>query len=247
MDARRCLVVVGGSKGGVGKSLVAMALIDFLAHGKGEAAPVLVLDGDQSNSDVAKPLAKTEPKPIVLDLDKREGWMDLADHCNDFRKEHVVVNTGARSLDTMIRYAPSVLASITRDLKRPVSTLWVINAQRDSIELLKDYMDGMAGEEDAGELHVVCNEGEEEGRSFAFYKGTTTGKQFADSDGKTIRIPMLAKRITDLLYIKRHSIHAVASSEQTSFGTRLEMQRWQKVVWKEFDALNLTDGKSTNE
>jgi Mrp family chromosome partitioning ATPase len=48
---RRRLYGVGGSKGGVGKSIVAMAVLDSLLE-RGE--PVLLVECDTSNPDVAK-------------------------------------------------------------------------------------------------------------------------------------------------------------------------------------------------
>ena len=46
-----------------------------------------------------------------------------------------------------------ILLDSLRELARPLITLWVIRRQRDSLELLKDYMDNVAG----GIIHVVEN------------------------------------------------------------------------------------------
>ena len=239
MGVAKCLVIVGGSKGGVGKSLMAMCLVDYLAC-KGRAQ-VLVIDGDDSNPDVAKCHGALKPAPIRLNLDIRDGWMDLADQCSGSPDAHVVVNTGARSLDALIRYSGPVLGGIERGLKRHIATIWVINNQRDSVELLRSYMDGMVHDV-AGRLHVACNQGEQEGRSFSFYEGTNTAKAVARSGGQVITIPTLANRAVTLLYTERKAIRDIAEGESVAFGTRLEAARWRGEVWSELGRLRLMDG-----
>ncbi|HEY4183841.1 MAG TPA: hypothetical protein VGP07_02185 [Polyangia bacterium] len=67
------IFLVGGGKGGVGKSLMSMALLDFLeANGQ---RPFLV-ETDTSVPDVFKTYAEAVAGEPV-NLDEREGWIDL--------------------------------------------------------------------------------------------------------------------------------------------------------------------------
>lgn len=244
MSDRTSLIIVAGSKGGVGKSLVAMTVVDWLTRSRSER--VLLIDGDDSNPDVLKAYARElDPEPGTISLDLREGWLALADRCAQHPKVHIVVNTGARSLDAMLRYSGPVMAGVTTELERDVTLLWVINAERDSVELLRRYIDAMSALHTPNRLHVVCNEGEEEGRSFAFFEGTTTAKLVAEAGGKSVVIPMLAKRATTLLYTARKPIRVVAEGDRehsVSFGTRIEMARWRNLVWERLDTLGLAEG-----
>ena len=231
------MIVVGGSKGGVGKSLICMTVVDWLHCAKKES--VLLNDSDDSNPDVHKAYAsELKPKPLMVNLDLREGWLVLADRCAEHRDAHVVINTGARNLDSMRRYSGPAMIGVATELQRPVTVLWVIDDMRDSVELLRRYFDDM---HTSTQLHVVCNEGEEERRSF-FYNETKTATVLAEAGCKTIVVPTLAKRATTLLYTGRKTIRVVAGDdpdEPMPFGTRVEMNRWRKVVWERLDRLGI--------
>ena len=244
MPAAKPIIVVGGSKGGVGKSLVAMVVVDWLAEGKQQ--PVVVLDGDNSNPDVAKVCKALDPEPRLLDLDVRDGWLNLSELCNDHADAHVVVNMGARSLRPLQAYSGSVLQDIHRHLGRATTMLWVIDDERDSVELLRSYLETV---QEAGalpawlRLHVVCNAGQDEHRSFALYEGTDTARQVAQAGGAALRVSMLAKRVTTLLYTGRLPIAAVASgagADGVSFSARIEMERWRREAWAELEKAGLT-------
>ena len=233
------MIIVGGSKGGVGKSLVCMAVVDWLHCAKKES--VLLIDSDGSNPDVNKAYDASELKlkPLMVNLDLREGWLVLADRCAEHRDAHVVINTGAGNLDSMLRYSGPAMNAVATELQRPVTVLWVIDDMRDSVELLRRYFDDM---HTGTQLHVVCNEGEEERRSFFYNETKTTATVLAEAGCKTIVVPTLAKRATTLLYTERKSIRVVAGDDPDKpmpFGTRVEMNRWRKVVWERLDRLGI--------
>lgn len=245
MSTTKSLIVSAGSRGGVGKSLVAMCVTDWLTCGKSER--VSVIDSDTSNPDVYKQHKHWDPKPRSMNLDTREGWMELGDECDKHSNAHVVINTGARNLDALLDYSGPILEAIAQELHRRVVMLWVINAQRDSVELLRSYMEA---KQESTVLHVVRNEGEKEGRSFDFFERTETAKQIAESKGKTITIPTLAERVTQILYTHRQTIRAIAdgsaeivlgdkSKQPVPFGSRVEMCRWRNMVWIELEKLDL--------
>jgi MinD superfamily P-loop ATPase len=62
---------VGGGKGGVGKSMVSMALVDYLL---GKGVPALFMESDTSNPDVFKTYRAALPSELV-DLDHVDGWI----------------------------------------------------------------------------------------------------------------------------------------------------------------------------
>ena len=71
MDTIHPIYLVGGSKGGVGKSMVTLALADNLQR-KGIHA--VLLETDTSNPDVMKAL-RVEIKCAAYDLDDADGWI----------------------------------------------------------------------------------------------------------------------------------------------------------------------------
>ena len=81
---------IGGAKGGVGKSMVGIGLIDYLR--KEGRDPVLV-ETDKKNPDVGR-AHKDEIRVEALDLADQDGWVELLDLCASANGP-VVVNSAA--------------------------------------------------------------------------------------------------------------------------------------------------------
>ena len=71
------IYLIGGRKGGVGKSIVSMALVDYL-HELG--TDVLLIDSDTSNPDVGRAY-QNSVETKLLDLDVNDGWIALINSC----------------------------------------------------------------------------------------------------------------------------------------------------------------------
>src|SRR5579871_2063830 len=84
---------VGGGKGGVGKSMVAVAVLDYL---RAEGKRVLLVECDTSNPDVWKAYKEHVPTELV-NLDEGDGWIYLVNLCDERRDHTIVVNTAARN------------------------------------------------------------------------------------------------------------------------------------------------------
>ena len=246
MSTHKTMLVVGGSKGGVGKSIACMGVVDWLHCAKGEQ--VLLIDGDNTNTDVYKAYDdKLEPNPRTSDLRLREGWLDLADHCEEHPEAHVVINTGAGYIQPILEYAGPTMLDIATELKRHVAMLWVTDGKRDSVQLLRRYVDEMPkAVQDATDLHVLCNDGAEERPSLERYKEKKiTADLVKTRGGRTIVVPTLAVRVTTLLQEDRKAIYQVAGDdpeERMPFGTRAEMTRWRNAVANGLETLGLAEG-----
>lgn len=215
------IYLVGGSKGGVGKSLVTMALLDHLQIA-GE--PVLLIESDTSNPDVWKG-CKDSIQTELINLDEADGWIQLVNICDAHPDSTVVINTAARNNRGVSTYGVT-LASTLVELKRKLVTFWVINRQRDSLELLKEYMDAIPD----SEVHVVRNGYFGEEKKFELYNSSKIRAAVENRDGKSVTFPDLADRVSDDIYSKRLSI--AAASEQLPIGNRAELSRWRNEVKK---------------
>jgi len=215
------IYLVGGSKGGVGKSMVTMGLVDFL-HGLGEK--VLLVDSDTSNPDVSKAF-KTEVKCELVNLDEADGWIELVNQCAEHRDSVVVINTAARNNRGVAAYG-TTLRSTLGEMDRELVTLWVINRQRDSLELLSSYLETMADTT----VHVVRNGYFGEARKFELFNGSKLRETVEGKGGKSLFFPDLADRVSDDLYSRRLSIQAAASV--LPIGNRAELQRWRAELQK---------------
>jgi len=215
---------VGGSKGGVGKSMVASALIDHLQlHGK---IPVLI-EADTANPDVLKAYDK-EVASECLDLDNANGWIDLLNFIDTNKDKTIVINTPARNNVGVQLYGQTLTASLV-ELERPLEVFWVINRQRDSMELLKEFMEVMKG----AHIHVIRNLHHGQEKQFELFN-TSKLKQQIEKEwaGKSLNFPDLADRVADDLNGRRMTIAKGVTA--LPLGNRAELQRWRREVTKVF-------------
>ncbi|MGH9598547.1 MAG: protein mobD [Terracidiphilus sp.] len=222
------IVIVSGSKGGVGKSLTTMALLDyFSANHKYQK----LVDADVHNPDVWRCYGRAAEGEVV-NLDDVDGWIQLVNLCDAAPFKTIVVNTPAQSNIAVAKHA-SILLDSLRELARPLVTLWVINRQRDSLELLHDYMSHMDGRL----VHVVCNGYFGDENKFELYKGSTIRETLKAQGGKSLFLPDLSDRVTDELYGKRTTLAEAA--QQFKLGDRAELQRWRASIAAMFAEIGL--------
>jgi hypothetical protein len=212
---------IGGSKGGVGKSMMTVATIDYLLE-KGEK--VLLVECDTSNPDVWKAY-KEQLETELIDLDEADGWIHLVNTCDGHRGHVVVINTAARN-NVAVRQYGQTLDSSLGELGSKLVALWVINRQRDSLELLKEFMEAVP----KADVHVVRNGYFGEERKFELYNGSKMRDLVQSRGGKSVTLPDLADRVADDIYTKRLSLSVAAQT--LPIGNRAELGRWRGEVRK---------------
>jgi len=213
------IVLSAGSKGGVGKTIVSIATIDALLAA--DVKPVLV-ETDTSNPDVWK-IYGNELDHRLLNLDSVEGWMDLVNYADEMKGRTIVVNTAARNNESMAKYG-NMLNDNLGELGRRLITFWVINRQRDSLELLKDYMQVMP----SSATHVFRNGYFGEEHKFDLYNGSKLKGTVEGKGGRSYNFPDLADRVVDEIYSKRLTIDK--AMQDMPIGNRTELRRWRELA-----------------
>ncbi|MGA2809400.1 MAG: protein mobD [Terracidiphilus sp.] len=213
------IVFVSGSKGGVGKSITTMAVLDYLLTSN---RYVKLLESDTTNPDVWKSYGRAVESEVV-NLDGIDGWIHLVNSCDAEPEATFVVNTPARNNDAVHEHG-SILMDSLQELGRPLVTLWVINRQRDSLELLKSYLEIM----NAGVVHVICNGYFGEARKFELYEQSALKQTIQRQGGMSLYLPDLADRVTDALYTGRFTLDEAA--KQLRLGDRAVLQSWRNSV-----------------
>ena len=230
------LYFIGGSKGGVGKSILSMVLADFLTQYR--KRKIILVESDTSNPDVGKTFTHNDEVEVLsLSLDNADGWIELV-NCSEASDKDIVINSAARSGEAVEKFGGTLIGSL-EELHRQLISFWVINRQRDSIELLKKYMDVVPGE-----LHVVRNTFYGEPQKFELFNNSKT-KIEAEKRGATIDLPDLADRVTDDLYSKRLSV--VKAIETMPLGNKAELKRWRSIAWKMFDDIGIGNNSPQDE
>lgn len=211
------IYVVGGGKGGVGKSFTTIALVDSLEQA---GVKVLVIESDTSNPDVWK-MYKDQIETRLIDLDDANGWIDLVNACDEFKDHVIVINTAARNNKGVVAYGETLNSTLV-ELGRALTTLWVINRQRDSLELLKEYRDALPGTK----VHVIRNGYFGDEQKFELYNFSKTRELIESEGGKSLLLPDLADRVSDDLYSKRLSVSK--AMVELPIGNRAELSRWRR-------------------
>ena len=99
------VIMILGVKGGVGKTMVTMAVMHCLLE---RQRNVMLIESDSGNPDVAKlfmnkPVHEDNVKIETIKLSTAEGWADLANAVEQ-TKRTVVINSPAANGDELHRY-----------------------------------------------------------------------------------------------------------------------------------------------
>lgn len=213
---------VGGNRGGVGKSIVTMAVLDFL-----RSHPVLLAETDTCTPDVAKAYRGSVPALELIDLDDADGWIALVNICEASAEKTVVVNT-APGNDRGVGRFSAILTGALPELRRKLTTLWVINRQRDSLQMLSDYMDVVR----TGQVHVIRNGYFGCADHFELYNGSKLRARVEANGGHSLSFPVLADQVADILFNKRLPI-GKALDDKTgplNTGQRGALRAWRTEV-----------------
>ena len=116
MNIQNSVFYVGGSKGGVGKSLFSFALVDYLLD---RNANVLLVDTDTDNPDVFKAHKKLALPNLLCrlnSLDDADGWADLLDTVQNYPDHAVVINAAARTKTSTASYG-DIMKEALREMR----------------------------------------------------------------------------------------------------------------------------------
>src|SRR4051794_26499870 len=120
MTMARPILLVGGGKGGVGKSLLSIALVDYVGIAGGR--PFLV-ETDTSVPDVYKTYSGDIDAGLV-NLDEREGWIELVNLIEGRPDDTIVVNTGARNQSGVSNFGKTLGMALPQ-LERRLVVFWL--------------------------------------------------------------------------------------------------------------------------
>lgn len=216
--SRPPIYMVTGGKGGVGKSLVSMSVLDIL----GPSA--VLIETDTSNPDVAKAYASTNAMQAI-NLDERAGWIDLV-NLADETEAPLVINGAARSVDGLKN--ADILGGALEELGRELIVLFVMSRTRDSLELLADHRDILPA--DAAQTWAVLNSYFGTPDKFTRYMESNQRREI-EAQTSTLIFPDLADRVVDQLNHERLTIAKAA--EVMTIGNRMELQRCRKAAQDE--------------
>lgn len=224
------IIYVGGSKGGIGKSKFSYAVIDFLLE---REKKILLLETDTSNPDVYKAHVQYEKELGLIckqvNLDIPDGWIELVNLADEYSDHVAIINSAARSNAGIEKYGATLRETLP-ELERELITFWMINRQRDSIELLRGFLNSFPD----AIVHVCRNLYFGDAEKFELYNSSKT-KNIIEKNGKTLDFPDLADRVADKIYSGRIPIKI--SLTDLPIGDRAELKRWRAKCAELFESV----------
>jgi hypothetical protein len=230
---RDTIFYVGGGKGGVGKSMVSMTLVQFLIDKYGESKTIHLIETDESNPDVGRVYKGRIPVSAALLDENEKGWILMSELIETSSDTLYVINSAARS-NTGIRKNGRNFTAVLESGKVPYNfvTLWPINRQKDSVELLEDFLSHVS----FGPVYPIRNEYFGEPDDF-----TLCAKYFGESNllrsrvVKILDFPALADIIADDFYTGGRTIPETADS-LGAFAAQSFLS-WRNQVYAMFEEM----------
>ncbi len=213
------VIYVGGGKGGVGKSLLSMATIDWLRR---RGQQVLVVEGDVANPDVFKAYEALIPTRTV-NFDVVEGWEALGDLAEGAEDQVIVVNSGARQIDGVRKFG-YILEGAANNGMIDLTVLWPINRSRDSIFALQDFRKAVP----CGKLGVVRNLYFGDQRKFSRWRDSSYAQGLVQGGARVGDMAELSERLIDNIYDLRTPIEVVAAGGNKT--DQISISRWRSLT-----------------
>lgn len=221
------IIYVGGSKGGVGKSLVSIALVDWY---RCRNQDVILVECDGANPDAYRVCEKLIPVH-AFDLDQGDGWDALGDLAEKTTNATIVVNSGARTRDSVEAHG-FVLDGLAKSGVIDLTTVWPINRSKDSILALKRHRKTIG----SGRLAVVRNLYFGDEKKFTRWQDDAYAKELSASGGAKVgNLPELTDRIIDNIYDDRYPIELIRS--QAASVDKIRIDDWRARTHAMFSAV----------
>lgn len=242
------LIIFHGDKGGVGKSAVCKAFVNW---GIEEGYPIQIVDSDTRNPDVHR-MFEGFSSPKKINLKTNDGWADLLDLCaENLSSANVALNLPAGSGDEDEKHK-DVFMEATSQIGIPVILFWVIDLGVDSVNQLRQQLDNGVAK---GMTRMICVRNQHfapGSESFNKWNGSKTRQTFESNKGVTIDFPNLSTRVVTQLD-SSNLPYSKALGAEGALGAwdSVTLKRWVMQTSELFSALNLplvgTPKKSTDK
>lgn len=223
---------IGGEKGGVGKSLVARILAQYLID---HERPFLGFDTDKSHGALMRFYAGYA-SPVVVD--RYESLDAIVEAAAADPGRSILVDMAAQTQDALTQWMDdSGLIELSSEMGLGLTYWHVMDSGRDSVDLLKKLLDRFGSR-----LNYVLVQNHIRGDNFDMLEASGEKKRALELHARVINIKRLHE--TSMVKIDSHSSSfwsATQSSDAHALGI-LERQRvkiWLKHAYGEIDTLHL--------
>ncbi len=234
------VALIGGVKGGTGKSTCCHALIDKLL---GMGRHVILIETDTGNPDVGAcyvqlnkdgtqtPIPGIEVLP--MEMGTREGFTAVirAIEKRKYEEAYVVINSRAGNINEFQQYGAFVVALVEQLGADAIRTMWVINPFRDSLLSLKKFVESVP----TMPVDVIMPKCWGEERHYKLFNESEIKPKLEKIGGKCLMFPVVQPDQMIGLFVDRQNIEA--QSKSADFIGQVEIQTLRSEVDAFFTAL----------
>lgn len=222
---------IGGEKGGVGKSLVARILAQYLID---RERPFLGFDTDRSHGALLRFYADYA-SPVIVD--QYESLDAIVEAAVEDPERSILVDMAAQTQDALTQWMDdSGLLELSSEMGVALTYWHVMDSGRDSVDLLKKLLDRFGSR-----LNYVLVQNHIRGDNFGILDASGEKKRALELHARIINVNRLHE--SSMIKIDNHSSSfwsATQNTEAHALGL-LERQRvkmWLKKTYSEIDTLH---------
>ena len=221
---KKQLNLILNGKGGVGKSFLAVNLVQYL---KDKSITFVACDSDNENST----LKRFHPDAEFINLAQSRSLDDMFRALE--RTDLVIVDCRAASTDVFLRYFAAIdIAAVLRALDARLTLLMPVNHEADSLDQVQRVVETMA---DHARFVIIRNQVHAE--SFSLYdKSAVRVRLLKQLDAKEITMPRMDDWLVEGLNRVNLTITAAAKHESFYLLDRQRLVTWQRRLYEQIES-----------
>ena len=214
---------IGGEKGGVGKSMTARVLAQFLID---EGRPFVGFDADSSHSTFARFYDEFSAQITVEEYESLDQILQAAE---DYPDSDIIIDLAAQTSKSLERWIDDSDAfAAFEELGKEVFYWHVMDDGADSIRLLDSLLDQQSF--GSVQLVIVLNEGR--GGKFQIFEQSEAHRKAQGRYARFVRLPKMAAPQAQKIDFNNMSFWAAANNRKMfSIGERQRVRAWLKKTY----------------
>jgi len=191
------IVISHGDKGGVGKSLLICAYIDYRMNHEGfNSEKLVVLDADPRNADVFRMFDGYLPQVERVNLAAKEDWMKFVDRIQSEKdKGYDYIISMPAGVGAILSKEGAKFGDYVELLGHEITMFWTIDRMPDSVNLLKRAMFDIGSK--VKQMILVKNQFFGTADSFSRWDSSYLRKLFLLGGGIEANLPELHEWVID--------------------------------------------------
>jgi CO dehydrogenase nickel-insertion accessory protein CooC1 len=225
---------IGGEKGGVGKSLVARCLAQYLID---KNQPFLGFDTDRSHGALMRFYAGYA-SPVLVD--RYESLDAIMEAAVEQPERRILVDLAAQTHDPLMRWMDeSGVLNLADEMNVGIVYWHVMDSGKDSVDLLKRLLDRFGKQ-----LRYVVVRNQVRGTDFSVLEQSGEQSRAVDLGAQVIGVRHLHDGVINKIDATNSSFWAAKNAgtvENAGLGLmdRQRVKMWLREVYREFDAVGV--------